>query len=377
MDQELKEVLQERVRAFEEFKSGIDTRFRDLESYLAKLRRPHLANLKADPSDPEVKAFMNYVRKGIVDNSLLEAKSNSVGSGPDGGFAVPKVIDSLIEATAVNVSPIRAIASVVQISTPDFHKLVNVHGTSSGWVGETAARPATNTPQLQDIQPPMGELYAYPQATQTMLDDVFFNADQWLADEIALEFGRAEGAAFVNGTGVNQPRGFLTYPTAAQADGTRAFGTIEYTGTGVAGNFKAVSSTVNPSDDLFTLVAKVKKPYRAGACWVMNKKTLFAVMAMKDNQGRYIFNPATAPGMSDTILNYPIVEAEDMPDYTTSGALAIAFGNFRRGYLVVDRVGTRVVRDPFSNKPYVGFYTTRRTGGALTNSEAIKVLKFS
>ena len=338
------------------------------------------------------KGFDAYIRKNRGTNELVdlevkawsallglpdgEIKAMSISSGPDGGFAVPKVIDAMIEATLVNISPIRGLASVVQISTPDYHKLVNIHGTASGWVGEKAARAATATPTLEDINPPMGEIYAFPQATQTMLDDVFFNAESWLADEITIEFARAEGAAFVNGTGVQQPKGFTTYPVAAMADATRAFGTLEYTFTGTNGAFKTLSGTVNPVDDLFTVVSRMKKGYRAGCAWVMNKNTLFVVMGFKDFQGRYVFNPTTAPGIDDTILGYPVTEAEDMADYTATNALAIAFGNFKRGYLIVDRIGVRTIRDPFSNKPYIGFYTTKRIGGSIMNTETIKFLKF-
>lgn len=351
-----------------------------LETLEAKLRRPHLGGdgKPVDEAGEEhKKAFDGYLRKGVDTNlAQLEQKSLNTGAGDAGGFAVPKVIDGMIEELIVNVSPIRGLASVQQISTQDFHKLVNRRGTSSGWVGETAARTETNTPVLADIAPPMGELYANPMATQTMLDDAFFNAESWLAENIALEFARAEGAAFISGTGVAQPMGFTSYPAAATADATRAFGTLEYYATGNSGAFDTTSSTVNPTDDLITLVGKLKKGYRQGAAWVMNKNTLFAVMAMKDSVGRYIFNPTSAPGIDDTILGYPVTEAEDMADYTTANAYAIAFGNFKRGYLIVDRIGTRVIRDPFSNKPYIGFYTTKRLGGGVVNSEAIKLLKF-
>src|SRR5207237_529999 len=147
------------------------------------------------------------------------------------------------------------------------------------------------TPSLVDIQPPMGELYAFPQATQQMLDDVFFDAEGWLGAEVGLEFARAEGAGFVVGTGVVQPRGFTTYTNVATGDATRAFGSIEYVGTGASGAFKTLTSTVNPADDLFTIVSKLKRAYRTGARWVMNKDVLFQVMAFKDYQGRYVFNP--------------------------------------------------------------------------------------
>src|SRR6266404_3071761 len=434
---ELTSAIEASNRSFEEFKKANDRRIEELkkngtapadvlakidaitkdfgeqkkliEVIEAKMKRPQFGGERANAPyyfnglelkgyiDTEVqqahrKGFDAYIRKNRGTNELFdlevkawgamlglpdsEIKAMNITSGTDVGFAVPKVIDAMIEATLVNVSPIRGLATVVQISTPDYHKLVNVHGTASGWVGEKATRPSTATPTFEDINPPMGEIYAFPQATQQMLDDVFFNAESWLADEITLEFARAEGAAFCNGTGVVQPRGFTTYPVAATADATRLFGTLEYTFTGSNGAFKTTSATVNPTDDLITLVGRMKKGYRDGCWWVMNKNTLFAVMAMKDSVGRYIFNPTSAPGIVDTILGYPVTEAEDMADYTTTNALAIAFGNFKRGYLIVDRIGVRTIRDPFSNKPYIGFYTTKRLGGSIMNTETIKFLKF-
>lgn len=370
----------------DELKSSMEKAFKDMadqkaviETLEAKLKRPHLGGdgKPVDEAAEEHKgAFNKYLRKGVEFDKGIEAKALNISNSADGGFAVPKVIDGMIDDIALNISPIRSLASVQQISTSDFHKLMNLRGTASGWVGEAAARGATGTSQLVDIAPPMGELYANPQATQQMLDDVFFNAEQWLASEVATEFARAEGAAFIVGTGVNQPKGFLAGATAATADATRAFGTIEHVGTGASGAWKTLSSTVNPVDDLYTLVSKLKAAYRAGAGFVTNKALLFEIMAMKDYQGRYVFSPTSAPGMADTILGYSVTEAEDMPA-KAANSLSLAFGNFKLGYLIVDRIGTRVIRDPFSNKPYIGFYTTKRVGGALTNSEAIKVLKFA
>lgn len=321
-------------------------------------------------------AFGGYIRKGREYDLAIEQKALNISASGDGGFAVPKVIDGMIDSLIVNISPIRSIATVQQVSTSDFHKLLNVRGTASGWVGEQAARSATGTPTLVDVAPPMGELYANPQVTQQMMDDVFFNAESWLAGEVATEFARAEGAAFITGTGVNQPRGFLSgNAPVATGDATRAFGTLEYVGTGASGAFKTLTSTVNPVDDLYTLIGKLKAGYRAGSNWVMNKDTLFKIAAFKDYQGRYVFTPTSAPGVADAVLGYSVVEAEDMASLAAN-SLSVAFGNFKLGYLIVDRIGTRVIRDPFSNKPYVGFYTSKRTGGAVTNSEAIKVLKF-
>jgi HK97 family phage major capsid protein len=349
-----------------------------LTSIETKANRPQLGS-DGKPIDENVaehkKAFNGYMRKGTDFDRAIEVKALNIGAGGDGGYAVPKEIDTAIDAIAVNISPIRQIAKVVQVGTSDYHKLINTRGTSSGWVGETTARPETNTPTLVDVAPPMGELYANPQATQQMLDDVFFNAESWLAGEVGTEFARAEGAGFVNGTGVVQPRGFLTYTNVATGDASRPFGQIEFVGTGVSGAFPTLTSTVNPVDTLYSVVGKIKKAYRPGSQWLMNKGVLFTVMAFKDYQGRYVFSPTTAPGMSDTILGYPVQEAEDMPDMAAN-SFSVAFGNFMLGYLIVDRIGTRVIRDPFSNKPYIGFYTTKRVGGAVTNSEAIKLIKF-
>jgi HK97 family phage major capsid protein len=403
---EIKSLIEAQNRDFEEFKKTNDAKLEEMKKagatadFEAKLRaiaegmsehKKKLEDIEAKAKRPNLgadgkpvdevqeehkKAFGGYIRKGVDFDRGIEQKALSIGSGADGGYAVPKVIDGMIDDLAVNISPIRSIAQVQQISTSDFHKLINTRGTSSGWVGETAARTATNTPQLVDVAPPMGELYANPQATQQMLDDVFFNAEQWLAGEIATEFARAEGAAHVAGTGVNQPKGFTSYSTAATGDATRAFGTLEHVATGVSGAFKTLTSTVNPVDDLFTLVSKMKALYRPGCRWVTNKAVLFTIMAFKDYQGRYVFSPTTAPGTTDTILGYPVTEAEDMPTLAAN-SLSLAFGNFKLGYLIVDRIGTRVIRDPFSNKPNIGFYTTKRSGGSVLNSEAIKFLKFA
>lgn len=391
-DKRLK-LLEEGKGGAGELKESMEKAFKDMaeqksliEKLEAKFNRPVIGN-DGKPIDQAAEAhrvaFKGFITRGTQydEGSMfyktgLSLKSLSSSSGPDGGFAVPKVIDTVIDQTLIDISPMRAIAKVQQVGTPDFHKLVNIHGTSSGWVGETATRPSTNTPQLVDVAPPMGEIYANPQATQVQLDDAFFDVEGWLGGEVATEFARAEGYAFVLGTGVGQPRGITQYTTVATGDASRTFGQLEYVGTGASGAFKTLSSTVNPVDDLYTLVGKMKAGYRQGSRWMMAKSGLFAIMAMKDYQGRYVFTPTSAPGVDDMILGYPVTEAEDMPAYTTASALGIAFGNFQRGYLIVDRIGTRVLRDPYSNKPYIGFYTTKRVGGGVVNSEAIKFLKF-
>lgn len=348
-----------------------------VETLEAKMSRPGFAGnaSQEDAAQAEHKsAFNQYIRKGVEYDKTLEVKALATGtnSGADGGYAIPKTIDAMIEELVVNISPIRALADVQQISTPDFHRIVNIRGTASGWVGETDARTASNTPQIKDVKPTIGELYANAQATQQMLDDVFFNAEQWLADNIALEFARAEGSAFINGTGTNQPTGFLSGTINATDDATRAFGALQYVPTGVSGDFAAS----NKADILYSVVSKLKAGYRQNASFVMSKSVLFEIAALKDANGRYLFDFSTVPGKPNQLLGYNVTEAEDMPG-KGAGSYSIAFGDFKRGYLIVDRVGTRVVRDPFSNKPYIGFYVTKRTGGAVVNSEAIKLVKFA
>jgi HK97 family phage major capsid protein len=352
---------------------------KSLEDIQTKAKRPGFgADGRSDKelaADEHKKAFRGYMAKGTETGLMdLEQKALAIStnSGADGGYAVPKAIDSLIESFVVNISPIRQIASVVQTSTNDYHKLVNIKGSGSAVAAETGARGATATPTLKDITINAFDMYANPQATQQVLDDAFFNAEQWLAEEIAEEFGRQEGSLFLSGTGSGQPQGLLTPAYAATSDASRAFGTVEYAPTGVAGGFAAS----NPTDNLITLVSKLKARYRAGSKFLMNKGTLFTIAAFKDSSGRYIFNPITAPDVPATLLGYPVIEAEDMPTIAAS-SLSVLFGDFKRGYQIVDRIGTRVIRDPFSNKPYIGFYTVKRVGGAVINSEAFKGLKFS
>lgn len=220
--------------------------------------------------------------------------------------------------------------------------------------------------------PPGGELFANPAASQAMLDDAAFDAESWLAGEIAAEFAKAEGAAFVSGSGTNRPRGFLTYATTNEADGARAFGTLQYVASGAAGGFAAS----NPQDRLVDLVQALRAPYRQGAAFVMNSATLARIRKFKTADGAFLWQPSLSAEQPATLLGYPVIEAEDMPDIAAD-SLSIAFGNFRAGYVIAERGETSVLRDPFSNKPFVHFYAVKRIGGAVANSEAIKLMKFA
>jgi HK97 family phage major capsid protein len=326
--------------------------------------RPALDGVRADA--PEVKGFVdNYLRRGRE----VELKSiNGITPG-EGGYVVPRETDALIASQIRELSPIRQVAQVVQVGSSDYRKLITTGGTASGWVAETDARIETATPQFSEIAPPMGTIYANPAASQAMLDDAAFDLEGFIASEIAAEFARAEGAAFVNGTGINQPKGFLTAPTSAAGDATRALGTLQYLGSG-----DDAGLGTDPEATLIDLVHSMKAGYRQGACWVMNSATLATVRKLKTADGALMWQPGLVEGQPDRLLGYTIVEAEDMPDLAT-GAFPIAFGNFKAGYLIAERSATTILRDPFSNKPFVHFYANRRVGGQVLDSAAIKLLK--
>jgi len=338
-----------------------------------KSRLDKIARAAARPALGKDSASSNEV-KGFVDGYLRQGRETEIksisGSAPsDGGYAVPREIDAMIARELVEISPIRQLAQVVQTGTSGYRKLVATAGTASGWVSETAARPETGTPQFAEIAPPSGELYANPAASQAMLDDAGFDLESWLAGEIAMEFARAEGAAFVNGTGTDQPMGFLSAPTSTAEDGVRAFGTLQYIGSGNASGFDAA-----PEIRLIDLIHTMKAGHRQGASFVMNSATLAEVRKLKTSDGAFLWQPGLVEGQPDRLLGYPVVEAEDMPDIA-AGTFPIAFGNFRHGYLIAEHSATRVLRDPFTNKPFVHFYATKRVGGQVLDSNAIKLLK--
>lgn len=315
-------------------------------------------------------AFDLYVRAGEAAGlKSLEAKALSAGSGPDGGYLVPQPAERELLRRMSLVSPIRGLATVREISTATFKKAFSTTGPVAGWVAESAARPQTNSQIIAELNFPAMELYAMPSATQTLLDDAAVDVEAWIADEVETVFAEQEGAAFINGDGVNKPTGFLTPTKVAQA--TWSWGKLGYVVTGAAGAFAATAG----SDALFDLVYALKAGYRQNATFVMNRKTQAAVRKLKATTGEYLWSPPPGPGQPATLMNFPVAEAEEMPDIAAD-TMAIACGDFRRGYLVVDRVGVRVLRDPYSAKPYVLFYTTKRVGGGLQDFDAIKLLKF-
>lgn len=345
-----------------------------LDRLAAKEARPALgvpADARRAALDLEHRsAFEAYVRGGVETGlRAAEAKALSVGSGPDGGYLVPQPIEAEIGARLAAISPIRALATVRTVSSATFRKPFRTAGPEHGWVGETAARPQTDAPTLAELAYPTMEIYAMPAATQTLLDDAAVDVDAWIADEVETVFAAAEGAAFVAGDGTAKPKGFLAVPRAAE--GSWTWGKLGTVATGAAGAF----ATSGPGDALIDLVYALKAGYRQNATFVMNRRTQAAVRKLKDANGDYLWTPPAAADGKAMLCGFPVVEAEDMPDIAADAA-AIAFGDFRRGYLVVDRQGIRVLRDPYSAKPYVLFYTTRRVGGGVQDFDAIKLLKF-
>ena len=397
---ETKVAFGDMMQAFEAFKDANDARLAEIEAKLSadvvtsekvdrinravdeakarldeltlKARRPQLSSeTAAAPVVREHKqAFESYVRKGESHGlSALEAKAMSVASNPDGGFLVPPEVEAQIGERLANLSPIRAIASVRQVSAALFKKPFMTSGFAAGWVGETAARPETASAALSELSFPTMELYAMPSATQALLDDAAVNLEQWIAQEVEQAFAEQEGTAFVTGNGVNRPKGFLDY--AKVADASWNWGSIGYLATGVAGNFAAA----NPSDRLIDLAYAIKAGHRQNAHWVMNRRTQSAIRKFKDVDGNYLWQPAIRPDGRATLMGFAIAESEAMPDMAAD-SFALAFGDFASGYLIVDRIGVRVLRDPYSAKPYVLFYTTKRVGGGVQNFEAIKLMKF-
>jgi HK97 family phage major capsid protein len=334
----------------------------------------------ADPNKKaHADAFDKFFRKGVEAGLRdLEIKAAMrTDSDPDGGYIVPAEMETSIDRVLSTVSAMRSLATVRQISTGMLKKPVNLGGTDSGWVGERQSRPETNTSTLSLLEFPAMELYANPAATQSMLDDAAVNIEQWISDEVSIVFAEQEGAAFITGSGVNRPRGILSYDTVANA--SYVWGKLGFIVTGVAADINDGSN--NGIDKILDLVYGVKQGYRANSSFLMNRTLQGKVRKLKNTtSGDYLWAPPQVNGTQlaqpATLAGYPISDDDNMPD-VGANAFPIAFGDFKRGYLIVDRVGIRVLRDPYTNKPYVMFYTTKRVGGGVQNFEAIKLLKCS
>ncbi|MEM7740057.1 MAG: phage major capsid protein [Pseudomonadota bacterium] len=312
----------------------------------------------APEAEEHKRAFEQYMRAGIL--SAPEEKSLSSSTDADGGYTVPLTIESTIDRALTEVSPFRSFASVRQITSGSYRVAINEAPFASGWVGETASRPETTTPTIAAIEFKTGEIYAMPAATPQLLEDSAVDIEAWIAAEVRGTFADAETEAFVNGSGTNQPLGILQSPSAPDASRS-------------ATQLGTVSATLG-GDALIELVYTLDAKYRSNGRFLFNRKTAEAIRKLKDSDGNYLWAPGLTAGQPSTLLGYPVSEIEAMPD--VGGATdAVAFGDFASGYLIVDRRGVQVLRDPFSAKPYVLFYTTKRVGGGVQDHAAIKLLR--
>lgn len=307
-------------------------------------------------------AWNAHMRKGDVQAAMNK------GADDEGGYLTPVEWDRTIVDKLVQVSPMRQIAQVQPTTKAGYKKLVNMRGTGSGWVGETAARPETTTAEFAPVAFGTGEIYANPAATQQILEDAEIDLEAWLADEVETEFAYQEGLAFVAGNGTNKPAGFLTYVTGAANAGTHPLGAIELK--------TAASATAVTADELLDLVYMLPTERTQNARFTLNRSTLGRIRKLKDGEGNYIWQPSFQAGEPATLLGYPTTEMAAMPN-VAAGAVPIAFGDFRRGYLILDRRAKVVLRDPYTNKPYVHFYTTKRVGGGVQDPTALKALKMA
>ncbi|MCU0905749.1 MAG: phage major capsid protein, partial [Tabrizicola sp.] len=332
--------------------------------------RPALS-ARAEVEAPHQKAFNAYLRSGDDDGLrglTLEGKAMSTAVAADGGYLVDPQTSERIQSLLLSTSSLRSIANVVQVEATSFDVIVDRSEVGSGWATETAATTETATPIIERISIKLHELAAMPKASQRLLDDSAFDVEGWLAEKIATRFIRAEAAAFINGDGVDKPRGILLPTKVANASWT--WGNLGYIPTGAAADFLAT----NPADCIVNLVYALGADYRANAAFVMNSRTVGAVRKMKDVDGRFLWSDGLAVGEPSRLMGYPVVVSEDMPD-VAANAFPIAFGDFRAGYTIAERPDMRILRDPFSAKPNVLFYANKRVGGDITDFAAIKLLR--
>lgn len=380
---EIKKGVKDAVRT-EEI-ARIDTSITDLQKALneslAKMQAIETGgagNAAGDKRTPEQKAydeaFGKYFRKGGDENALREMEVKAAATrqtDEDGGFTVTTETETAIDRVLTNYSAMRSLSTVRRIGGASYKKLVGLGGTTSGWVGETEGRPQTDVSKLSELAFPAMELYAMPAATQSLLDDSGLDIAAWLADEVSIEFADQEGNAFVNGNGNKKPAGFLG-ATKKVDNASYAWGKIGFVTSGASGGFHADT----PADAVINLIYSLKRGYRQNGAFLLNDMTMSTVRKWKDSEDNYMWQPSLQLGQPAMLAGYRVETDDYMPD-VGADAFPIAFGDFRRAYLIVDRIGVRVLRDPYSAKPYVLFYTTKRVGGGVQNFEALKLLKIA
>ena len=393
---EVKQVLEAQAQAWEQFKSANEARLSAIEQsrsaseYDAKLAKINAELEKLNDSqkaiaaaqtrtehsgeqvgDEHRKAFRQFMRKGDV-AGLEGIKGARVSDDTTGGYLVPAAVVGPIVQRIFDTSPVRQVARIQAITGNAIEGAVDYGQLSVSWLDEVTASSDPTTPSLKKYRIEVNNQRSSPRISPVLLEDAAVDIEAWIGEKIARDFALSENTAFVAGSGVAQPRGFTTYTTAATADATRTWGQLEHVATGTSGGF---GSTSNGTDKMTELAYKVKAGYRANAVWMMSKATLAVARTLKNSNGDYVWSPSVQVGTPASLLGYPVVEAEDMPALGAN-SLSVAFGDFRAGYMIVDRIGLSVLRDPYSNNPYVTFHAVRRVGGGVVDFDAIKFLKF-
>lgn len=352
----------------------------ECKQWNAMLRADFQSKGRSIPAEVSVDAYAQYksafyslVRHGDIERlSADERKALSAGSDPDGGYLLPTPTVGRMVKKVYEQSTMRQLANVLTISTDALEGIVDNDEADAGWVSEMGARNDTDTPQVGKYRIEAHEMYAQPKVTQKLIDDAATDVEAWLADKVADKFARVEGNAFWNGDGVGKPRGLAAYTTAATGDGSRAWGTFEHVLTGANGAFHTTKA-----DPLQDLLGAFKDQYLQGATFVMRREVRTLIRKMKEaTSDRYLWEPSLQAGQPDRLLGYPVRIDQYIPAITT-GSLSLAFGDFREAYTIVDRIGVRTLRDPYTAKPYIRFYSTKRTGAGAVNTEAVKFLKFA
>jgi HK97 family phage major capsid protein len=380
---EIKELVEAQGEAWTQFKHKNDNRLssleRDVGEILKSRNRPSIYSSDRDIEEPSAEhkaAWNRYLRKGTntAELAAFEQKGMSEGSDPEGGYLAPAFMSSKIVKKIWDLSPIRQLARIQPVDSGNaLEEIVDQDEAAAEWVGETQARNETTAPEVKLHRIECFEMHASPRATQRLIDDVTINLEQWLTDKVADKFARAEGDAFINGDGVSKPRGFTTYTTSSSGDSTRSWGEVQYIPSGASGDF----ASSNPADALIAMTEELRVPYRKNAVWVMSRAALKKVRQFKEaTTNAYLLQPNIQQGMPPLLLGHQVFVDDNMPALAAN-SYSVAFGDFREAYCIADRTGIRMLRDPYTAKPHVVFYTTRRVGGGLSNSEALKLMKMA
>ena len=372
----LKGAMAEFVNELKAFRDNVEEKLQAQDKRMTMLDRKTAfrgrspLSQAAEIEAPHQKAFAAYLRRGD-DSGLrsLALEEKAMASGTDGGYLAAPTISETVQAVLRTTGSIRSLATVVQVEASSYEVLMDKSDIGAGWASEVTSTAETDTPQVEKISIALHELAAMPKATQRLLDDASFDLESWLAERIAEKFARAEAAAFINGSGLDKPRGILNVPMAPHATATEA--QVGFVTTGVAGDFAAAA----PANALIDIVYALGAGYRANATWIMNSRLAGMVRRMRDGDGRYLWSDGLAAGEPARLLGYPVLICEDMPG-PASGAKTVAFGDFRQAYTIAERPDLRILRDPYSAKPHVLFYATKRVGGGITDFRAVRLLRF-